>query len=132
MVSDYNRKCEKGAGTPAMEYEAGNIFAKILAGEIPCNRVYEDDQLLAFRDIAPQAPVHILIIPKAQRATLADCTEADAQLLGKLQLAAAKIAKQEGLSDFRTVINCGTGAGQTVFHLHLHLLGGKQLGEKLA
>lgn len=115
-----------------MKYNPENIFAKILAGTIPCNKVYEDEELLAFRDINPQAPTHILLIPKLFRATLADCTEADALLLGRMHLAAAKIAKQEGLTDFRVIINCGKNAGQTVFHLHLHLLGGCAFGEKLA
>lgn len=111
-----------------MEYDPDNIFAKILAGQIPCSKVYEDEQVLAFRDVNPQAPVHILLIPKLQRTTLADCTDDDALMLGRLQLTAVKVARQEGLTDFRTVINCGPGADQTVFHLHLHLLGGRKFG----
>ncbi len=109
-----------------MEYESGNIFSKILAGEIPCDKVYEDDYTLAFRDINPQAPVHILIIPKLERATLSDCTENDVELLGRFSLAAINIARQEGLQSYRTVINCGADADQTVFHLHMHLLSGRK------
>lgn len=109
-----------------MEYDSGNIFAKIIAGDIPCRKVYEDEFTFAFHDINPQAPVHILVLPKAPRCMLADCNEGDAGLLGRLLLAVSKIAEQEGLTDFRTVINNGAGADQTVFHLHVHLLGGRR------
>ncbi len=107
-------------------YDDSNVFAKILRGEIPCNKVYEDDHVLAFRDIAPQAPTHVVIIPKAQRTCLAACGEQDVELLGRLQLAAIKIAAQEKLGSYRVVVNCGEDAGQTVFHLHMHLLGGRK------
>jgi histidine triad (HIT) family protein len=103
------------------------LFCKMAAGEIKPDVVYEDDELLAFRDINPRAPVHILIIPKTHIATLNDLD--DAPLAGKLLLTAAQIAKQKGLAEdgYRTVINCNDHGGQEVFHLHLHLLGGRQL-----
>ena len=104
------------------------IFGKILSGEIPCDEVYSDEQCLAFRDVAPQAPVHVLVIPRQPIESLrsADAAE-DAALLGHLLTVAARVAKQEGLDDFRTVINSGEGAGQTVFHLHVHVIGGRPL-----
>ncbi len=113
-----------------MKYDNENIFAKIIRGEIPSDIVYEDENVMAFRDISPQAPVHILIIPKtAEICMLGDCEEKDVQILGWMNLAAAKVAKQEGLKSFRTVMNSGAGAGQTVYHIHLHLLGGVDFGE---
>ena len=104
------------------------LFCKMVAGEIKPDVVYEDEELLAFRDINPRAPVHILVIPKTHIATLNDLNEAS--LAGKLLLTVANIAKQEGLAEdgYRTVINCNNHGGQEVFHLHLHLLGGRQLG----
>ena len=103
------------------------IFGKILKGDIPCDEVYSDDRCLAFRDIAPQAPVHVLVIPRQAIESLRSAEAADEGLLGHLLLVAAKVAKQEGLSDFRTVINSGAAAGQTVFHLHVHVMGGRSL-----
>ena len=103
------------------------IFDKILRGDIPCDEVYSDDRCLAFRDIAPQAPLHVLVIPRKPIESLRSSAEEDAALLGHLLLVAARVAKQEGLDDFRTVINSGTGAGQTVFHLHVHVIGGRPL-----
>ena len=103
------------------------IFARILRGEIPCDQVYADEQCLAFRDVAPQAPVHILVIPREPIAGLDQAGEAHAALLGHLLLVAAQVARQEGLSGFRTVINTGAEAGQTVFQLHVHVLGGRDL-----
>lgn len=105
------------------------IFDKIIRRELPADIVYEDDEILAFRDISPQAPVHVLFIPKKSFATLNDCADADAALLGKLLLAAAAYARREGFADdgYRCVINCNAQGGQTVFHLHLHLLAGKQM-----
>ena len=103
------------------------IFGKILKGDIPCDEVYSDDRCLAFRDIAPQAPVHVLVIPRQPIESLRSAEAADDGLLGHLLLVAAKVAKQEGLSDFRTVINSGEAAGQTVFHLHVHVMGGRAL-----
>lgn len=102
------------------------LFSKIIDREIPANIVYEDDLCLAFRDINPQAPMHILIIPKKPVALLADATVEDQALLGHLLLKAGDIAKQEGYGDaFRLVVNNGAKAGQTVFHLHVHILGGR-------
>lgn len=103
------------------------IFGRILRGEIPCDQVYADDQCLAFRDVAPQAPVHILVIPREHVVNLAEAGEEHGQLLGHLLLVAARVARQEGLSGFRTVINSGAEAGQTVFHLHVHVIGGRPL-----
>ena len=103
------------------------IFDKILRGDIPCDEVYSDDRCLAFRDIAPQAPVHVLVIPRKPIESLRSADAADEALLGHLLLVAARVAKQEGLDDFRTVINSGAGAGQTVFHLHVHVIGGRSL-----
>ena len=103
------------------------IFGKILRGEIPCDEVYSDDQCLAFRDIAPQAPVHVLVIPRQPIESLRSADAADEALLGHLLTVAARVAKQEGLTDFRTVINSGEAAGQTVFHLHVHVIGGRPL-----
>ena len=103
------------------------IFDKILRGDIPCDEVYSDDRCLAFRDIAPQAPVHVLVIPRKPIESLRSGAAEDAALLGHLLLVAARVAKQEGLDDFRTVINSGAGAGQTVFHLHVHVIGGRPL-----
>jgi histidine triad (HIT) family protein len=103
------------------------IFGRILRGEIPCDQVYADDRCIAFRDVAPQAPVHLLVIPRQHVVNLADAQESQAELLGHLLLVAAKVARQEGLDAFRTVINSGAAAGQTVFHLHVHVLGGRPL-----
>ncbi|HJW07251.1 MAG TPA: histidine triad nucleotide-binding protein [Rhodanobacter sp.] len=105
------------------------IFSKIVRREIPADIVYEDDEVLAFRDLNPQAPVHLLFIPKRPLATLNDATANDAELLGKLLLAAAAYAKQQGLAEqgYRTVINCNEDGGQTVFHLHVHLLAGRRM-----
>ena len=103
------------------------IFKKIIDGEIPSDKVYEDEDVLAFRDVNPAAPVHILIIPKREIVNLFDATDDDQALLGKLMLTARKVAEQEGLSDFRLVANNGAGAGQSVFHMHLHVIGGRAL-----
>ncbi len=106
-----------------------NLFLKIIERKIPAKIAYEDDLCLAFHDINPQAPVHVLIIPKKVIPTHADVTEADRELLGHLHLVAAKLANQLGLTDgYRLVLNCKESAGQTVPHLHLHLLGGRNLG----
>jgi histidine triad (HIT) family protein len=105
-----------------------NLFQKIIDRKIPADIVYEDDRSLAFRDINPQAPVHVLIIPKKVIATHDAVTEADRELLGHLHVVAAKLAAQLGLKDgYRLVVNCRERAGQTVPHLHMHLLGGREL-----
>lgn len=108
---------------------ADTLFAKIIRREIPADIVYEDDDVLAFRDIHPQAPVHVLFIPKTPVATLNDLTDADALGVGKLVLAATRYAKAEGFAQkgYRCVINCNEDGGQTVFHLHLHLLAGRAM-----
>ncbi|GGY51648.1 histidine triad nucleotide-binding protein [Bacterioplanes sanyensis] len=104
------------------------IFGKILRGELPADIVYEDEQCIAFRDLYPAAPTHILVIPRKPIPRLCDATADDAALLGHLMLAANKVAEQEGLGDrFRLVVNNGAEAGQSVFHLHLHVIGGRSL-----
>jgi histidine triad (HIT) family protein len=103
------------------------IFGRILSGEIPCQEVYADDLCLAFRDVNPQAPVHVLVIPREPIAQLGEATAEHQALLGHLLLVAARVARLEGLDSWRTVINTGAGAGQTVFHLHLHVIGGRPL-----
>ena len=105
---------------------AETIFAKIIRREIPADIVYEDDRCLAFRDVNPQAPVHILVIPKQPIARLVDADGGDESLLGHLLLTANKVAVDEDIGDaFRVVVNNGAGVGQSVFHLHLHVLGGR-------
>ncbi|KZV15420.1 Hit-like protein involved in cell-cycle regulation [Dorcoceras hygrometricum] len=105
------------------------IFGKIIRREIPADIVFENDELLAFRDVNPQAPVHVLFIPKKPIATLDDAIPEDAALLGRLLLAAADYARREGFAaqGYRTVVNCNEYGGQTVFHLHVHLLAGRRL-----
>ena len=105
------------------------LFCKMVAGEIKPDMVYEDEDLIAFRDISPQAPTHVLIVPRTHIASLDTARPEHAELLGKLMLAAQKIARQESVaaSGYRTVSNCNADAGQSVFHIHIHLLGGKRL-----
>jgi len=104
------------------------LFCRIIAGEIPASKVYEDDRIFAFRDLRPGAPTHILLVPKRHLAGLAEATASDAELLGALQLKAAELARAQPLEGgYRTVLNVGPDAGQSVFHLHLHLLGGRPL-----
>ncbi len=113
-----------------MAYDDNNIFARVLRGEIPTDPVYEDDQCLAFQDTNPQAPTHILVIPKARIAKLADAGEGDKAVLGHLLWAVREIADRNGFAEdgFRVVINNGARANQTVFHLHVHILAGRDLG----
>ncbi|MEM7199267.1 MAG: histidine triad nucleotide-binding protein [Planctomycetota bacterium] len=107
-------------------YDANNVFVKVLRREIPADVVYEDERCLAFRDIAPQAPTHALVIPKKPIVKLGDTDADDRELLGHLLWAAGEVARTLGIGDaFRVVINNGADAGQTVFHLHLHVLGGR-------
>ena len=105
------------------------LFCKIIAGDIPADIVYQDDNCLAFRDIAAQAPTHILVIPKRHIATLNDASSDDAELLGQMALIATRLAAQEGIaqSGFRLNYNCNPEGGQSVYHIHLHLLGGRQM-----
>ena len=105
----------------------GTIFSKILSGEIPADTVYSDEQCIAFRDINPTAPVHILVIPRQEIAKLNQMSEDQESLVGHLMRVAGIVAKQEGYDDFRVIVNNGAGAGQTVFHLHLHVIAGRSL-----
>ena len=105
------------------------LFCKIVSGDIPSDKVFEDDDLIAFRDINPQAPVHLLIVPKLHIGTTNDATSDHEVLLGRMQLAATKLAAEQGIADdgYRLIFNCNQHGGQTVYHIHLHLLGGRQL-----
>ena len=109
------------------------LFCKIIKGEIPCNKVYEDEEILAFYDIHPAAPIHILVIPKKHIASLAHLGKEDEAIVGKIysvinQIAEEKDFKKDG---YRVIVNCGKNGGQEVMHLHFHVLAGKQLGEKI-
>jgi histidine triad (HIT) family protein len=104
------------------------LFCRIVRGELPTRKIYEDDRALAFNDINPQAPMHVLIIPKKHIVGLKEATSEDAELIGYCHLLAAKIARDRGMEEgYRTVYNVGPKAGQSVFHLHLHLIGGRNL-----
>ncbi|CAE18526.1 HIT (Histidine triad) family protein [Prochlorococcus marinus subsp. pastoris str. CCMP1986] len=103
------------------------IFSKIINGEIPCEKLHEDELCLAFNDIASQAPVHFLVIPKKPLVSLCECLEEDRDLLGHLLLIGKNIAKSKQLKNWRTVINTGEESGQTVFHLHIHFLAGRKM-----
>ncbi|GAA6183554.1 histidine triad nucleotide-binding protein [Aliiglaciecola sp. NS0011-25] len=106
------------------------IFTKIINREIPAEIIFENDKVLAFKDINPQAPVHFLVIPKKAIATINDIQAEDAEIVGQLYLAAAHIAKEQGFAEsgYRVVMNCNTDGGQTVYHIHLHVLAGKPMG----
>ena len=106
------------------------LFCKMVSGEIEPDKVYEDDEVMAFRDISPQAPTHVLVIPKQHIATLNDLDSDNAAVLGKMAFVASQLAKQEGFAEqgYRTVMNCNADGGQAVIHIHLHLLGGRPLG----
>ncbi len=105
------------------------IFDKIINKEIPADILFEDDEVLAFKDVSPQAPVHFLVIPKIQIKTLNDIEESQAALIGKMTLTAQKVAQAQGIADdgYRVVMNCNEYGGQTVYHIHMHVLGGRQL-----
>lgn len=107
-----------------------SIFTKIIKREIPANIIYEDDDVIAFNDINPKAPIHILIVPKKQIPTLNDLNENDTELIGKVILRAKDIAKNLGIAErgYRLIFNCNEEGGQSVFHIHCHLIGGKKLG----
>lgn len=109
------------------------IFAKVIRGEVPSDKVYEDDRVTAFRDIDPVAPVHILIVPNRVIPTLNDLTDEDESLAGHMLLVAAKIARAEGIADrgYRLIVNCNPEGGQVVYHLHVHLIGGRPLGGRI-
>jgi len=101
------------------------LFCRIVRGEIPCRKVYEDDEVLAFHDINPVAPVHFMLVPKQHMVSLAETEVEHGELLGKMLLLAPRLAKEQGLNNgFRTVINTGKGGGQEIFHLHIHVIGG--------
>ena len=106
------------------------IFCRIAAGQIPATMLYDDGEVLAFRDINPEAPVHLLIVPRRHISTLNDLNEADAALIGRLYLAGKQVAAELGVAErgYRTVINCNRDAGQIVFHIHMHLLAGREMG----
>jgi len=106
------------------------LFCKILSGDIPAELVYESDTAVAFRDINPQAPTHVLVIPRKHIATINDLDQEDETIVGSLYTAAREIAAREGIAEdgYRAVMNCNEGAGQSVFHIHLHVIGGRQLG----
>jgi histidine triad (HIT) family protein len=106
------------------------LFCKMVSGEIKPDVVFEDDAVLAFRDLNPQAPTHVLVVPKQHIATTNDLDETTADVVGKMYLAAKQVADDEGIAGpgYRTVINCNPGAGQSVYHIHLHLLGGRPMG----
>ena len=114
-------------------YDDNCIFCKIIKGDIPSNKVYEDDRCYAFRDINPQAPTHILVVPKDHITSCAEIDDSNAAVVGHIFTVIAKIAEQEGLVEngFRVISNCGKDAGQTVPHLHFHILAGKKMGEGL-
>ena len=103
------------------------IFGKIIRGEIPCDELYSDDRCIAFKDVQPQAPVHFLVIPRKRIVDLLDAQFEDVELLGHLLLVAKKVAQELGLTSWRTVVNTGKESGQTVFHLHIHVIGGRPL-----
>ena len=106
------------------------LFCRIVAGEIPASKVYEDDELIAFNDINPQAPMHVLVVPRTHVPTLNDLAAGHDALVGRMIRRGAAIAADRGYAEsgFRTVFNCNAGAGQTVFHVHLHVLGGRRFG----
>ena len=109
------------------------IFCKIIKGEIPSEKVYEDDDILAFKDIQPAAPIHVLVIPKKHIANLMEVSNEDSELMGKIVVVMQKIAKQLGVDEkgFRIISNCGPDSGQEVMHLHFHLLAGRTMGPKI-
>ncbi len=115
-----------------MSLDNNCLFCKIISGEIPSSKVYEDEYMLAFRDIAPQAKIHVLCVPKSHFSTLEEMDSKQAELLSKCMAELPKIAKLAGITNgYRIIINQGKDAGQTVFHLHIHILGGQDMGERM-
>lgn len=104
------------------------LFCNIIKGEVPCSKVYEDDSYFAFNDISPQAPVHILVVAKKHVDKISSMTDEDCKMVGGLFRTAAKICKEKNIEDYRLVINNGAGVGQSVFHIHLHVLSGRSMG----
>ena len=128
----------KGKKAPSPIPYGGNkmedcLFCKIVKGEVPATKVYEDEEILAFKDINPMAPVHILVIPKKHYNDISEITEADANIIAKIHLVINKIAKEQGIAEtgYRIINNCKEDGGQEVKHLHFHLIGGKKLGTKM-
>lgn len=109
------------------------VFCKIIKGDIPSEKVYEDDEILAFKDINPAAPIHVLIIPKKHIATLLEISDEDSELMGKMMKVVQKLAKQLDIEEkgFRLIANCGPDSGQEVMHIHFHLLAGRHMGPKI-
>ena len=128
MASAFKRMVLHAYGKVMMVL-SGCIFCQVIAREQPSTLVYEDERCIAFEDVNPKAPIHVLVVPRKHTATLKDSTEEDEGLLGHLLLVASRVAKEKGIIDsgFRTVINTNAGAGQTVFHLHMHVLGGRSM-----
>ncbi|MDR0914049.1 MAG: histidine triad nucleotide-binding protein [Oscillospiraceae bacterium] len=112
----------------SIQHSDNCVFCKIVSGAIPSNKVYEDDKILAFHDIAPVAPVHVLVIPKSHIKSAVDITPQDAEIVGHIFSKIPEIAKLLDIAEFRIVNNCGASAGQTEFHLHFHILGGRKMG----
>jgi histidine triad (HIT) family protein len=131
IIIEWRLRLQGAKGAPMA---AETIFSKIIRREIPADIVYQDDLVTAFRDINPQAPTHILIVPNRLIPTVNDATQADEAALGRLFTVAARIAQQEGIAEdgYRLLVNCNQHGGQVVFHLHMHLLGGRPLGPMLA
>ena len=109
------------------EHARGCLFCRIVAGEVPSERVHEDDEVIAFRDVNPQAPTHVLVVPRRHVASVADLADSNGGMLTALFAAVRAVAEREGASDYRVITNVGAGAGQSVFHLHLHLLAGRPM-----
>ncbi len=109
------------------------LFCKIMKGEIPCNKVYEDEEIFAFYDINPAAPIHILVIPKKHIASLAHLEKEDEAIVGRIYGVINQIAEEKGFKQdgYRVIVNCGKNGGQEIMHLHFHILGGRELGEKI-
>ena len=109
------------------------LFCKIVKGEIPCNKVYEDEEIFAFYDINPAAPIHILVIPKKHIASLAHLEKEDEAIVGRIYGVINQIAEEKGFKQdgYRVIVNCGKNGGQEIMHLHFHILGGRELGEKI-
>jgi len=127
-MSSEEEKAKAAAASGGAASGEKTIFGKILAGEIPCSFIHEDDRCVAFKDVNPQAPVHCLVIPRKPIATLDAAEEGDEGLLGHLLLVAKKVAKEQGLANgYRIVINNGADGAQSVYHIHIHVLGGRQM-----
>jgi len=128
LLNSFSAMSDEASKAQSAKPGGDTIFAKIIRGEIPCKKIYEDDHAFAFHDINPQAPTHFLVLPKKPIEALDKATDGDAELLGKLLLCAKRCADQLGLKDgYRVVINNGRHGCQSVYHLHLHIIGGRQL-----